>query len=66
VTKHEDLILWPQPDGTSRIIGADDIRALIGYVEQRDGIDIEHEARPHWSVRGAERTAVIFGEARDV
>lgn len=31
-----ELILWPQPDGTSRTIEADAIRALVGYVEMRD------------------------------
>jgi len=34
-----DMILWPQPDGTSRTIEADAIRALVGHIEQRDEPD---------------------------
>jgi hypothetical protein len=33
-----EWILWPQTDGTSRTIEADAIRAIVAYIEQRDGV----------------------------
>lgn len=36
MTNQSGWVLWPQPDATSRTIEAGAIRALVGFIEQRD------------------------------